>query len=85
MKERGNSNEKEKEKRGFGSFSLPAHVADMANVLGVNVSANEKGVGLAKREREEDVHKSLIEWNRPDSEDSKSKRPLVKSLLKNII
>ena len=55
MKERGNSNEKEKEKRGFGSFSLPAHVADMANVLGVNVSANEKGVGLAKREREEEV------------------------------
>ncbi|GMH56763.1 hypothetical protein TrRE_jg10468 [Triparma retinervis] len=27
----------------------------MANVLGVNVSANEKGVGLAKREREEEV------------------------------
>jgi len=50
-------NSKNSDKGLFSSFSLPAHVADMANVLGVNVSTSDKGVGLSKKE--DDVRLSL--------------------------
>jgi hypothetical protein len=76
----GSSEKVEEDKSVFGSFSLPAHVADMASVLGVNVSANQRGVGIAKKEevavgssREEEV--VIISSQRQKSESETPPEP----------